>query len=365
MTVPFLDLTAGTEELRPALDAAVARVLSSGRYIGGAEVTGFEQAFARFCGVAHCIGVSNGLDALRLALMAMDVGPGDEVIVPAHTFVATWLAVSQTGATLVPIDPGEGHFNIDADGIAAALSPRTRAVIPVHLYGIPCDMAPIMDLARDHGFWVLEDAAQAHGALYRDARIGGHGHAAAWSFYPGKNLGAFGDAGAVTTQDATLAARMRRIGNYGAEEKYKHLEQGLNARLDPLQAALLRVKLDHLEAWNAQRAAIAARYSAALSDTALTLPQTPPWAQSSWHLYVVRSAERDALAHHLAQDGIETIQHYPIPCHAQAAYAAQSWPALPRAEALAREVLSLPIGPHQTVDQTDQVIESLRRFLMT
>ncbi|MBB5515634.1 dTDP-4-amino-4,6-dideoxygalactose transaminase [Rubricella aquisinus] len=365
MIVPFLDLTAGTAELRDALDAAMARVMSSGRYIGGAEVTGFEQAFAGFCGTAQCVGVSNGLDALRLALMAMEVRPGDEVIVPAHTFVATWLAVSQTGATIVPVDPAEGQFTIDADGIAAALTPRTRAVIPVHIYGMPCDMDPIMALAQEHRLWVLEDAAQAHGALYRGQRIGGHGHAAAWSFYPGKNLGAFGDAGAVTTNDPALAARMRRIGNYGAEEKYKHLEQGLNARLDPLQAALLRVKLDHLEAWNARRARIAARYDAELPGDLLRLPHMPNWAQSSWHLYVVRAAERDALARHLAQDGIETIQHYPIPCHAQAAYAGDQWPALPRADALAQEVLSLPIGPHQTDAQTDRVIASLHRFFAT
>lgn len=362
MTVPFLDISAATAEVRAALDAATARVMSSGWYIGGPEVAAFEADFARFCGVDHCIGVSNGLDALRLALMAMDVGPGDEVIVPAHTFIATWLAVSQTGATLIPVDPAPGHFNIDAEGIAAAITQRTRVIIPVHLYGAPCDLAPILALARAHDLWVLEDAAQAHGATYKGTRIGGHGHASAWSFYPGKNLGALGDAGAITTKDPALATRIRRLGNYGAEVKYQHLEQGLNARLDPLQAAILGVKLTHLEVWNNRRAVIAETYTKALSDTELVLPKLADHCTSSWHLYVVQTHERQALADHLAKNGVQTIHHYPIPCHHQEAYAENGFSAFPVAEQLADQVISLPIGPHQTADQTDHVIRSVRGF---
>lgn len=358
MQVPFLDLRAGYAELRTEIDSAVARVLESGCYILGPEVDAFEAEFAGYCGAAHCVGLANGLDALHLALRAMGVGPGDEVIVPSNTYIATWLAVSQCGAVPVPVEPDPATHNIDPVLIEAAITPRTKVILPVHLYGQPVDLDPILAIARAHGLRVLEDAAQAHGARYKGRRIGGHGDAVAWSFYPGKNLGALGDAGAVTTNDPELADRFRVLRNYGSRVKYVNEVQGYNSRLDPLQAAVLRVKLAHLDAWNARRAALARIYLDGLRDAGLTLPHVPDWAEPAWHLFVVRHARRDELQHALAEAGIGSLIHYPIPPHRQQAYAGAGYPAdaFPLASRLADEVLSIPMGPHQDAKATAAVV---------
>ncbi len=358
--VPFLDLHAAYVELRADIDAAVARVLQSGHYVGGPEVERFEAAFAAYCGARECIGVGNGLDALRLVLAAMDIGPGDEVIVPSNTFIATWLAVAQVGAVPVPVEPDPVTFNIDPARIEAAVTPRTRAIMPVHLYGQPADLDPILAIARRRGLRVIEDAAQAQGARYRGRRIGAHGDAVCWSFYPGKNLGALGDAGAVTTDDAELAERLRMLRNYGSRTKYVHELAGVNSRLDPIQAAVLGVKLAHLDDWNARRRAIAARYLDALRGTALLLPTVPDWAEPAWHLFVVRHAQRDALHRALAAAGIGTLIHYPTAPHHQGAFASMRGTSLPISERIHREVLSLPIGPQLSAAQAARVVEAVR-----
>ena len=348
MKVPFLDLQAAYEELKAPIDAAVARVLSSGHYIGGPEVEAFEEEWAAYCGAACTVGVANGLDALTLALRALKVGPGDEVVVPSHTFIATWLAVSAVGARPVPVEPDRATYNIDPTRIEAALTPATKAIIPVHLYGQPADLDPILDIARRHDLRVIEDAAQAHGARYKGKRLGAHGDAVCWSFYPGKNLGAFGDAGAVTTNDTAIADCIRTLGNYGSREKYVNEVPGVNSRLDPVQAAVLRVKLAVLDEWNERRRQVAAAYAEGLIKTGLKLPHVPDWAEPVWHLYVVRTAERDRLQDALASASIGTLIHYPIPPHMQAAYeSCRIAPdALPIARDLSSAVLSLPIGPH-------------------
>ncbi len=392
MTIPFLDLQAAYRELQDDLDAAYHRVMAAGWYILGEEVERFEADYAAYCGAAHCVGVASGLDALHLALRACDIGPGDEVIVPSHTFIATWLAVTQAGATPVPVEPDERTFNIEPARIEAAITPHTRALIPVHLFGQPADLDPILAIARRQGLRVIEDAAQAHGARYKGQRLGAHGDAVAWSFYPGKNLGAFGDGGAITTQDAELAARLRRLRNYGSEVKYVHEVPGYNSRLDPLQAAFLGVKLRHLDAWNDCRRALAAAYLYGLADaglgdtrpvdagpndptridadptdtspsaTGLTQPAVPPWAEPVWHLFVIRHPQRDALQRHLTAAGIGTLIHYPQPPHQQPAYAdtplaAASYPIASR---LASEVLSLPMGPHLSATAVAEVIDQVR-----
>lgn len=365
MNVPFLDLKSTYLELQDEIDEAVKRVLHSGSYIGGAEVEAFENAFANFCGVRHVVGVANGLDALKLALLALDVGPGDEVIVPSHTFIATWLAVSQCGATPVPVEPTEGGFNIDPQRVAARITPRTKGIVPVHLYGEPADLDPLIDIADRHGLFVLEDAAQAHGAVYRGRRIGSHGHAVAWSFYPGKNLGAFGDGGAVSTQDESLARRVRMLGNYGSRTKYVNDVIGYNSRLDPIQAAILRAKLPRVDEWNARRNAIAERYNQAFGS----LLPTPAAAQErhghAWHLYVIRHPDRDRLQQHLSDAGVTTLIHYPRPPHLQEAYASLGLGAgsFLLAEQYADTVLSLPIGPHLTLAQVEHVIETVTGVL--
>jgi len=360
--VPFLDLGAAYRELRPQIDAALARVAASGWYVGGPEVAGFEAAWAAYCGAGHCVGTGNGLDALTLALRALGIGPGDEVIVPANTYIATWLAVSGVGAVPVAVEPDPETHLIDPAGIAAAIGPCTRALLPVHLYGLPAEMDAILDIARAHGLKVVEDAAQAHGARLHGRRIGAHGDAVCWSFYPGKNLGALGDAGAVTTDDPDLAARVRRLGNYGSDRKYVNAERGVNSRLDPLQAAVLGVKLGALEDWTARRRAVAARYGEGLAGTGLALPRPGAGTDPAWHLYVVRSPERDALRARLAAAGIGTLIHYPIPPHRQQAYADAGLAAgaLPVAEDLAGTVLSLPMGPHLTGGDQARVIAAVR-----
>jgi dTDP-4-amino-4,6-dideoxygalactose transaminase len=359
--VPFLDLRAAYDELAPELEAAVLRSLRSGQYIGGGEVEAFESEFATYTESKHCIGVANGLDALVLALTAMDIGPGDEVIVPSHTFIATWLAVSKVGATIVPVEPDEATMNIDPSRIEPAITARTKVIIPVHLYGQPADLDPILAIARRHGLKVLEDAAQAQGATYRGQKIGSHGDAVAWSFYPGKNLGACGDAGAVTTCDPQLAERVTMLRNYGSRVKYVHELNGFNSRLDPVQAAILRVKLRRLDEWNQRRRAIARRYEQRLPRNRVELPTVLSHCDPVWHLYVVRSQHRELLQRTLANQGIHTLIHYPTPPHRQGAYAAShgAHGQFPLAERLAKQVLSLPIGPQLGDREFDRVIDVL------
>lgn len=360
--IPFLDLKAPYVELRAEIDAAIARVLASGWYILGPEVDAFEHEFATYVDAKHCVSLANGLDALHLALRALDVGPGDEVIVPSNTYIATWLAVSQCGATPVPVEPDEATFNIDPSRIEAAITPRTKVILPVHLYGQAADLDPILAIARQHGLRVLEDAAQAQGARYKGRRIGGHGDVVAWSFYPGKNLGALGDAGAVTTNDPELAERIRVLRNYGSRVKYVNEVQGYNSRLDPIQAAVLRVKLQHLDAWNVRRAAIASTYLEGLRNTALMLPQVPEFADPAWHLFVIRHQNRAALQKQLTDAGIGTLIHYPIPPHRQQAYASSSFKhdAFPIASRMADEVLSLPMGPHLSKQDAAHAVAAIR-----
>ena len=361
--VPFSDLGAGYAEVRIELDAAWQRVLASGRLVLGPEVDAFEAEFAEYCGAAHCVGVGNGLDALTLILRALGIGPGDEVIVPAYTYIATWLAVTHAGAIPVPIEPDSRTFNLDPARIESAITSRTRAIMPVHLYGQPADMEPIARLAARHGLALVEDAAQAHGARCRGRRVGTLGIAAGFSFYPTKNLGALGDAGAVVTDDAALAGRVRRLRNYGSIEKHRHELMGVNSRLDELQAALLRVKLRMLDAWNTRRQIAAQRYGTLLAGAGVGLPAIPPWADAVWHLFVVRSTERDRLRRKLDDAGIETMIHYPTPPHLQPAYAKLGLAegSLPISEHLHREVLSLPMWPQISEAQQIRVAEVLHR----
>ena len=363
MAIPFLDLKAGYVELKDQMDAAIARVLDSGYYILGPEVEAFEQEFAAFCQADHAITVASGLDALHLALLAMGVGPGDEVIVPSNTFIATWLAVSQCGAVPVPVEPDPVTYGLNPALIPQAVTARTKVIVPVHLYGHPVDLTPILAVARQHNLLVLEDAAQCHGARYRGQRIGAHGDAVAWSFYPGKNLGAMGDGGAVTTGNPHLADRIRLLRNYGSRQKYVHEACGFNSRLDPIQAAILRVKLPHLAQWNDRRRAVAQIYGEKLSGLPLRLPAGAPWADPVWHLFVVAHPKRDDIQRALAERGVGTLIHYPIPPHRQQAYAADPrWAglSLPVAETLSREILSLPMGPHLTLEQAEEVAHHVR-----
>lgn len=364
-SVPFLDLKAVQMQQREELRAAFDRVLDSGWYVLGQEVAKFEAEYAAWCGAAHGVGVANGLDALVLALRAMDVQPGDEVIVPSNTYIATWLAVSHIGATPVPVEPDPLTFNLDPARIEAAITAATRVILPVHLYGQAAEMEPILAIARRHGLRVLEDGAQAHGARYRGQRVGAHGDAVAWSFYPGKNLGALGDGGAVTTNDPAIADRLRVLRNYGSRVKYHNEVIGYNSRLDELQAALLRAKLPALEADNQRRAAIAQHYLRGLAGIGLSLPHVPEGHSPVWHLFVVRHAQRDALARSLAERGVHTMIHYPVAPHLQPAYASLGLKpgALPLSEAMHAQVLSLPIGPTQTDEQTEQVIAAVRAVM--
>lgn len=360
--VPFYDIGQSYRSIKPEIDAAVARVLEKGWYILGGEVSDFEAEFATYLGSDHCVGTSNGLDALFLVLKAWSIGEGDEVIVPSNTYIATWLAVSRCGAKPVPVEPDLRTFNLDPTLIEAAITKRTKAIIPVHLYGLPADMEPIMEIAARHDLKVLEDAAQAHGAVYNGRKCGTMGHAAAFSFYPGKNLGAFGDGGAVTTDDSKLAARVRNLANYGSAKKYYNELKGYNCRLDELQAAVLRVKLRHLDAWNLRRSEVAELYgevdipSVALpyaelacnfSDQrhAYTMPVSGAKASSCWHQYVIRSKNRERLMQLLEKDGIQTMIHYPVPPHKQQAYREMNQLTYPKAEGMASCCLSLPMHP--------------------
>jgi dTDP-4-amino-4,6-dideoxygalactose transaminase len=362
MRVPFLELKPTYLELRGEFDAAYQRVMESGWYLLGAELEAFEAEYAAYCEAKYCIAVANGLDALHLILRASNIGPGDEVIVPSNTFIATWLAVSYAGATPVPVEPDAKTFNLDPERVAGAITPRTKAIMPVHLYGQAADMDPILAIAREEGLKVIEDNAQAQGARYKGRRTGGLGEAAGNSFYPGKNLGAFSDGGAVTTNDPQLAERVRILRNYGSKTKYFNDFKGFNSRMDELQAAFLRVKLKKLDQWNERRRALAARYLAAWPKALpLVQPFVPLWADPVWHLFVVRHAKRDLLQKRLAEAGIHALIHYPVPPHLSGAYAEGKWSrgAFPVAEQLADTVLSLPMGPHLTDEQAALVSETL------
>lgn len=364
--IPFLDLQSINAQYRADLIEACTRVIDSGWYIGGSELSQFEQEFAAFCGSAHCIGVANGLDALILTLRAwMEMGrlqPGDEIIVPANTYIASILAISANGLTPVLVEPDAASFNLSPAAARTAITAKTRAILPVHLYGQLADMPAIMALAREYGLLVLEDAAQAHGAAIGGKRAGSWGDAAGFSFYPGKNLGALGDAGAITTHDAELAQTLRALRNYGSHEKYKNLFKGVNSRLDEIQAAMLRVKLSKLELETQNRQALAGIYMKNIKHPAVQLPQVANAEQHVWHLFVIRTAHRAKLQQHLASEGIQTLIHYPIPPHQQQAY--QEWNArsYPLTERLHQEVLSLPMGPTLTEDEAMQVVAAVNSF---
>lgn len=365
MTIPFLDLRAAYRELKPEIDSAVARVLESGWYILGEEVEAFESEYARYVCARHCVGVGNGLDALLLGLKALGVGHSDEVIVPAHTFIATWLAVDEVGATPIPVDVDTSTNTIDVSKIEAAITPKTRAIIPVHLYGHPANLDPIARLARRYGIIVIEDAAQAHGAKYMGQRIGAHSDVVTWSFYPGKNLGAMGDGGAITTNNSDLAARLRKLRNYGSREKYVHEMRGMNSRLDPIQAAILRIKLQHLDDWNRRRDLIAREYLNSLSGLGLTLPVCAPWAEHAWHLYVVKHPERSRLIEGLSRAGVATMIHYPTPPHLQLTNEAKGFKKndFPVTEATSDTALSLPIGPHLDRGHARYIAQQIRALI--
>jgi dTDP-4-amino-4,6-dideoxygalactose transaminase len=363
--IPFLDLKAPHVELQSALDHAYHRVMDSGWYLLGKELEAFENEFAAYCGARHCIGVGNGLEALHLILRALDVGVGDEVIVPSNTYIATWLAVSYAGACPVPVEPDYATFNIDPGRIEAAITPRTKAILAVHLYGQPADMDSINGIAYKYGLRVIEDAAQAHGARYKGRRTGSLGDAAGFSFYPGKNLGALGDGGAVVTDDNDIADKVRLFRNYGSRIKYKNEVKGYNSRLDELQAAFLRVKLTCLDEWNTRRASIALYYLEALRDSELSIPFVPDWAEPAWHLFVLRLKERQRLIDQLNRHEVGWLIHYPLPPHLQKAYHEMSLieGTFPIAEQMAREVVSIPIGPHLSHEQASTIAAICRESL--
>jgi dTDP-4-amino-4,6-dideoxygalactose transaminase len=360
--IHFVDLVRQYWRLQPEIDAAMLRAVRRGDYILGEDTQAFEREFAAYLGVPHCVSVGNGTDALCFALRALAIGEGDEVILPANTFIATALAVTHAGATPVLVDCEPHFYNIDVDAISRAITPRTRAIIAVHLYGQPADMEAIREIARPHGIRVLEDAAQAHGATYHGRRCGSIGDVGCFSFYPSKNLGALGDGGAVVTHDEKLAEQIRHLRNWGQKAKYVHTEKGYNSRLDTLQAAVLRVKLRHLDAWNEQRQRAAERYCALLADTGLALPAQAPWAGHVWHLYVVQTPQRTDLQRALEDANIEYGIHYPVPIHLQEAYRDLGYSRgdFPVAEALAQRVLSLPMFPGITDDELERVSRACR-----
>ncbi len=358
--IPFLDLKSINALHRAELIQAFERVLDSGRYILGEELNLFEKSFASYCETKHCAGVSNGLDALHLILRSFGIGAGDEVIVPSNTYIATWLAVTYAGAVPVPVEPLESSYNISPALIESAITPRTKAIIAVHLYGQPADMDAIMAIANRYNLKVIEDAAQAHGALYKGRKVGGLGHAAGFSFYPGKNLGALGDAGAITSNDDLLIEKVRMLLNYGSKVKYYNDVQGFNCRLDELQAALLGVKLPHLDIETQLRCRIAQQYTQGLQGLPLHLPIVAEGTSPVWHLYVLRSEKRDELQSKLAELGIVTLIHYPIAPHQQSAYKTFNQLSFPIAEKIHHQVLSLPLSPTMSQSDVNQVIAAVR-----
>lgn len=365
INVPFLDLSAPQQELKSEITAAFQEVVNSGWFITGTQCDRFEKEFADYCGTKHCIGVGNGLDALHLILRAADIGPGDEVIVPSNTYIATWLAVSYTGAKPVPVEPNIKTFNIDPNAVEDKINSKTKAILAVHLYGRPAEISDLNQICEKYNLMLFEDAAQAHGSIYRSRRTGSLGLAAGFSFYPGKNLGALGDAGAVTTNDDLLADRIKVLRNYGSRKKYYNEVKGYNTRLDELQAAFLRVKLRTLDQWNLRRQKIANKYFQAWRDIpSLQLPEPGEQGQHTWHLFVVRCKHREKFSKYLADHGIGSLIHYPVPPHLSQAYVDLGLPpgSLPIAEELANSVLSLPIGPHMDEMHVDHVIKCVTDF---
>jgi dTDP-4-amino-4,6-dideoxygalactose transaminase len=362
--IPVVDIARGDKALRPEIEAAIARVMDRAQFILGAEGEAFERAFASYIGVAHAVGVGSGTDALQIALLACGIGPGDEVITVSHTSPATIAAIELTGAGAVPVDIDPRRFTMDPARLAGALTPRTRAVLPVHLYGQPADLGPILDFAARHGLPVIEDCSQAHGARYRDKRAGAWGRLATFSFYPTKNLGAYGDGGAVLTDDPQLAGRVRQIRQYGWDSERISRRKGINSRLDEIQAAILRVKLCRLEKWNAERRVLAAFYGSRLAATDLTLPYAAPDSLHVYHAYVIRHPRRDALRAHLAARGIAASIHFPLPVHRHPGFSnlAGYSDSLPETEAAAREVLTLPLFPGMRADEQQQVVDAVNSF---
>ena len=359
MNIPFLNLKAAYIDVKSEVDEAIARVMHSGQYILGDEVKKFESNYAKYTESSYSAGVANGLDALHLSLKALGIGPGDEVIVPANTYIATWLAVSHVGATPVPVEPDILTYNMDPKLVEKALTKHTKAIMAVHLYGRPMDMDPILELAKQHNLKVVEDAAQAHGAFYKNRRIGSHGDIVAWSFYPGKNLGAYGDGGAITTDNPDIHNQILMLRNYGSKEKYINDVIGFNSRLDPIQAAILNVKLQYLDTLNARRREIAQQYISGLDGQACILPLADLNHEYAWHLFVIRHTQRDELQSQLKGRGISTLIHYPIPPHLQTAYKNLGIKKgqLPITEGIHDEVLSLPMDPCMSDDAVAYVIE--------
>jgi dTDP-4-amino-4,6-dideoxygalactose transaminase len=365
MNIPFVDLQSQYQTIKDEVDPAVLAVMKRGDFVLGGTVAEFERAFAEYCGVNYCVGVDSGYSALELIVRAYDIGPGDEVITAANTFIATTLAITNAGATPVLVDCDPETYNIDVTKIEAAITPRTKAIMPVHLYGQMADMDAIVAIARKHGLRVFEDAAQASGARYKGRRAGSLGDAAGFSFYPGKNLGAYGDGGAVTTDDATVAEKIKLLRNIGQKVKYFHEVKGFNHRLDTMQAAVLKVKLPHLDGWNASRRRAAATYAELLADLPLVTPITAAYAEHIFHLYVVRVEGREGLMEFLKERGIATGLHYPIPIHLQPAYSELGYKRgdFPVTEAYAETIMSLPIFPELDDDKVAYVVEAIRDYL--
>jgi len=359
--IPFQDFRSAYEELQAELDEAYRRCMQSGWYVLGREVSAFEEEYASYCEASHCVGVGNGLEALHLSLRALGCGPGDEIIVPSNTYIATWLAVTQVGATPVPVEPNEKTFNLDPTRTGEAVSAKTKVILATNLYGQPCDYQALRTAAKRHGLIFMTDNAQAQGARYRGRRVGGLADVECHSFYPSKNLGAFGEAGAVTTNDPAVADQIRVLRNYGSRTRYHNEVAGYNSRLDELQAALLRVKLRHLDEWNRRRTALACLYQEGLQNSNCELPTAPAWAEPVWHLFVIRHPRRDILQERLTLRGIETIIHYPIPPHLSGAYRSPRWGvgSFPIAEKMANQVLSLPLGPHLAKESVQTVIDAV------
>lgn len=364
MKVPFLDLKATYLELKPELDEAFHRAMDSGYYILGNEVKQFEEEFSQYCNVKHCIAVGNGLEALHLILRAYEIGVGDEVIVPSNTYIATWLAVTYTGAKIVPVEPDPRTYNLDPQAVETAITAKTKAILPVHLYGQPADMDPINEIAKKYNLKVIEDSAQAQGALYKGKKAGALGDASGFSFYPGKNLGAFGDGGAITTQNDQLAEKLHMLRNYGSKIKYENQCIGYNSRLDELQAAFLRVKLRHLDQWNARRTKIAQYYLDNWQGLDLILPYVDPNTQPVWHIFAIRTKHREAFQNYLKEKGVGTLIHYPIPPHLQKAYQHLGIEEgrLPISETIHKQIVSLPMGPHLDDAQVDYVVDKVKSF---
>lgn len=361
--VPYLDLKAQYRGIKPEIDAAIARVLDSCQFVLGAEVAGFEQEFAAYCGTTECIALNSGTSALHLALLAAEIGPGDEVITVPFTFVASVAAVLYAGARPVLVDIDPRSFNMDPGAIEAAITPRTKAILPVHLYGQSADMDPIMEIARRHGLVVIEDAAQAHGAKYKNRPVGSIGDMACFSFYPGKNLGAYGEGGAVTTSNTALAEKVRMLRDWGQDRKYHHLLRGFNYRMEGFQGAVLRVKLRHLEKWTEARRAVVNEYNRQLAGSGVEIPKEMPWARHVYHVYTLRAEDRDTLQRTLQEAGIQTGIHYPVPVHLQPAYSDLGYGpgAFPQAEAAARQVLSLPLYPELSMKAAAEVASAVKK----